>query len=517
MTANIQISSVQLKTAGLVYITMPVLLFLGCMLRPWIAVPSVLLALTALVVSIRFVRRSSDNDERSLSMSIWTILLVVGIVAGHCVLCGQFGLCVQVWDWFSRNATFRDLITHSWPVRYPNHGNTAMAFYFGHWLPAAFVGRGVLLATGSVDAAWRIGNFCLGLWTVAGVSIAFLLAGMRIGATSTGKMLVILPVLLSFCGCFFFGMWARSWLTGSVPAGSWAGCFEFTTNEDLLSWVFHQTVVPWIATALLWEEGRKAFPYMLFVLADIPLCGPFPATGLGWMVATVVVVELYHAVRDGRILKLISEVVTIPNAVGVIVVVPLVASMLFANSASGMVGPSWTGVASRKLFAAAWVAFFCCEVGVYGLALLRREIGNPYFWGCFSYLAVCPLVKIGHAHDFCMRASIPALFGVMIMCLGLALHGGRKFMLERLAVLICLVLCAYFYWNQSVGKIRSTIACYRTGRPVACDPLYTYDRDFAKFPISSEADRMMLVFSDHFYCKDPQQSVFFRHLAKDPQ
>lgn len=507
-----------LKIAALVYIALPTLIFLGCMLRPLVAIPAFALTVWALVLAMRHFSRTAVQEvgEKQLSLPWWLFLVLTAVVLGLCVLSGQFGVCLQMWDWFSRNATFRDLITHAWPVVYPKAGGMAMSFYCGHWLPPALVGRGVLLATGSLDVAWRIGNICLGLWTVLGVEITVLLILTRVKARSVLAILVALLVFVTFEGTGFIGKWVLIWKNNAQFRGPWSVLFQFTSNSALLSWVFHQTVVPWLATALF-LDGRRMFPCSVFILALIPLCGPFPAVGLGWMLAVMALTAAARTRVRAAWRDLVKSLATFPNLVGVLVVVPLVAALLFTNSATGQVGPAWSDVQPRSYFFHRWMLFVVCEIGVYSAVLLTRFWRNPMYWAAFSFLALCPLLQIGPSCDFCMRASIPALFAVMAMVIEYVLDGSWRRWWAKVLLAACLLYCGFEVGSEMCKIVIRTNALKAQGMTVVCDPLYTYDRNLDEFPIHEESDRLIVQFSNHFYCSRPEETFFFRYLAKSPK
>lgn len=84
------------------------------------------------------------------------------------------------------------------------------------------------------------------------------------------------------------------------------------------------------------------------------------------------------------------------------------------------------------------ILFVLLEAGIY-LYLLFRDVEDKGLFGVVAIsLMVIPFIKIGTAGDFCMRASIPGLFIVMLWCIE-ALGKKRKNL--RIAILlICLVI-----------------------------------------------------------------------------
>ena len=503
-----------LKAVGLTYIALPTVVYAVGMLRPWIGIPAAVLMLAALVVSVRTVRKGQgETEEEGLTISIWMLAVFACVAVLWCILCGQGALCIQVWDWFSRNATFRDLITHEWPVIYPSQDGAALSFYFGHWLPAAVIGRSVMLLTGSLDKAWAIGNACLGLWTAAGVFIVMLLLLRRLRVRSAVVMLMIVAVLMLFWGSGHVGRWFLLWKNGTVHGGPWSVLFQFTPNNQLLAWVFHQTVVPWVATLLL-LDGERSFPYAAFVVALVPLCGVFPSVGLAWILAALLAVAAFKAFSGRMVGSFVRSLITLPNLVGILVIAPLVAAFLLTNTAAGEVQPAWVGVQPKMYFVHRWLLFVTCEVGFYALLLLRWGRKSVLYWATFSFLLFCPLLKVGSGCDFCMRSSIPALFVVMVLVLEYLLHAERRRWPSK-ALLACLLLMAAWEVGKGMANtIKATCQYRAASKPLAYDPLYTYDQDLSKFKWKTPKDRLIIEFSSNILCKRPDETFFFKYLAR---
>ena len=516
MKCNVFLRDWALKAVGLVYITLPTVVYAIGMLRPWIGIPAAALILAALVVSIRTLHKGqAETTGEGLTISIWMLAVFACVAVFWCILCGQGALCVQMWDWFSRNATFRDLITHEWPVIYPNQHGAALSFYFGHWLPAAVIGRSVMLLTGSLDKAWAIGNACLGLWTAAGVFIVMLLLLLKFRARSVLVMLMIIVMLVFFCGSGYVGLWVRLWWkNGVAPLGPWSGPFQFTSNNALLAWVFHQTVVPWVATLLLLDRAR-CFPYAAFVVSLVPLCGVFPAVGLAWILAALLVVAATKAFGGRSLGPFVESLFTLPNLVGILVVVPLVSALLFTNTAAGEVQLAWVGVPSKLRFLCHWLFFVTCEVGLYALMLLRWGRRNVLYWAAFSFLLLCPLLKIGSACDFCMRSSIPALFVVMVLVQEYLLNTERWYLPSKVLLAALLLMAGVEVEKHMANTIQATCRFRAAAKPLAFDPLYTYDQDFSATSVKEKIkDRLMIEFSSNILCRRPDETFFFKYLAK---
>lgn len=93
----------------------------------------------------------------------------------------------------------------------------------------------------------------------------------------------------------------------------------------------------------------------------------------------------------------------------------------------------------NNIFRLAYIMFFLLiEVGIY-LCLLYRDVEDK---GLFNVvvvsLIVIPFISIGNSNDFCMRASIPGLFVVMLWCIESL--GKRRMNIRVIALMVCLLI-----------------------------------------------------------------------------
>ena len=496
------------------YIAVPTLIFSLGMLRPLVGIPVAALVMASVVSAIRRMRRNPLKEDDDAVVRIPTLLVLAVLAVGWCIVCGQFEVCFQTWDWHFRNATLRDLITHSWPVRYPRHSDAAMSFYIGHWLPSALVGRATMFATGALETSWRVASCCLGVWTALGVLLAWLLALARFRARTGWTVTFVISAFVLFSG--MGEVLGRTFLTfkngAGYCSGPWSELFQFTPNTELLAWVFHQTVVPWIATLLL-LDGRRSFGHAGLLLALVLLCAPFPAVGLAWILAFLLAAAAHDALEGKSFRRFLMSFATFPNIVGFLVVVPVVAAYLVTNSASGSVGPAWIGVHSVSYFVKRWLLFVVCEVGFYALFLLPGHRRDPLYWAVFTFLAACPLLKIGESCDFCMRASIPALLVVAVMAAGDVVDLGMR-RLRGVALFAGLVVASQIPCSFFGRVVGDTVKWRSMGASVVRDSIRTYDRDMGEIPIKNNADRIGVYFTRNMYCENPDDTFFFRCLAR---
>ena len=114
-----------------------------------------------------------------------------------------------------------------------------------------------------------------------------------------------------------------------------------------------------------------------------------------------------------------------------------------------------------------YVMFILLEVGIYILFLYKYQKKNPLFYIIIGCLLIIPLFRVGYGSDFCMRASIPALILLMLMCLQSyteALKNKKYIYIGALtAVLIIGAITPLHEINRAINK---TIYYQRNGKNI---------------------------------------------------
>ena len=507
----------------LAYLTLPTVVFLLGWLRWELGIPAGIAVLAALGRAFR--RKRADGavtlapiaePAERLEIAVPVALALVACIVAWCVLAGQGGFVMQSGDWNWRNATFRDLITHEWPVRYDDW-NRALVFYVGHWLPSALVGKLVLAVTDSLPCAWRLGNIALLFWTATGVVLGFSQLLLILKARSVRSQFAVLALLVFLGGMDVVGAMAlnfKQMLAGLPPENPWWNfcdwwsiVFNYTSNSTCLFWVFHQAVPAWMAILFIARGARLS--EVAFLASLLAIYCPLPATGVAFAVCVLVL----HRVRSGgEFAAVFRACASLPNFVGVLVVVPLVAAFICSNPAAGRLSFAWTEMGTT-FFLRRWTLFFVCELGLYFLLTFGCCRRNPWWWYALAWLAFCPLVRIDGGADFCMRASIPAFLVLGV----LAFHSARRLRAERswkwAALVGCLVVGSYVPTKEMVWEIYHIS---RLGLGVVVeDRIVTFDQDLeASFAEKYNWPGIGDWITSKCNVKSPDERFFFRCLAR---
>ena len=175
---------------AILYLSLPTVCFLLFWVRPVVGIIAASLLVFAVVRLFRGAGDCTELDRmmpscETIRIPPFACMTLVTVLFVWCILTGQGGVVPQSSDWHWRNALFRDLITHRWPVVYPEW-DRALVFYCGHWLPAACATKLIVALGMNLELSWHVGNVFLLVWTYSGVLIVFLQKGAGDIATNFG-------------------------------------------------------------------------------------------------------------------------------------------------------------------------------------------------------------------------------------------------------------------------------------------------------------------------------------------
>ena len=549
-----RVSYLQCKRAAFFCLALPSAIFAIGFLRWYVGFPIACLLTVAYVFSLRDMRY---EEERTVFLSVPTLIFILVTVAFWCYLSGLGNLYAQSEDWAARNAIFRDLIRMDWPVVYASK-KAALVYYIGYWLPAALLGKGTLALTGRLSVAWTVGNLALLAWSVVCVFLTLLLVLVYLQTASKRQTWLVVLLFVFFSGPDIIGTVYNTLVRGwAFPLHlEWWSVYQFSSMTTALHWVFNQSVFAWMATVLFLFE-RRVRNYAL-IIACLLSASPLPAVGLGGYMVGYAFVLLWRARRERETGRFWRDVFTVQNLIAVFTLLPLyflyyktnlavnvgqiytvtpprdirgiffllscaavltlLAVLLYRHGAKSFMRVWGTVITTLLLVVGVMIfdpttrisyfLFLTLEVFVFLLLIWGDGKSNPIFWLTWGIAMLCPLITVGTAADFCMRASIPVVFILMILCLRYLLsHTSllreRAWSWEKGAYVVLLGVIV-------LGAVTPTVEFYRGALEFAkgyraYDWIYTFDRIF-EGPLAS-LDR-------NFIANGYEETLFYRFLAK---
>jgi hypothetical protein len=447
------------KRVSLLYLMIPFLIFCLGYLKTSI---SIIITLIFLWMILRdWVLKS--QEEPSISFSIRNIILTLGVVMLWVGLSGIGGFAFQNIDFHMRNAILRDLINFDWPVKY--YTNTLnpsipynLVYYIGFWLPAAIVGK---------FAGWLAANIALYIWTVLGVVLTLYLLSSRIKLT---------PIKIIILLIFFSGMDGLGTLIKMIALPQsinslwppifhlewWMPGYQYSSFTTQLFWVFNQAIPAWVCMAFLFVTRERKIMLLIWSLccffAPLPAIGMFPYVLLKFprelinienlnasekmQTARVFLLRLY---RDAR------AFLSVENVLGGGIILGISLLYFLSNVQS-------TNRSASQIQSYSWILYiiFVLFDGLILWWMLKGRYKNDLNWYLAGFLLLAiPLIKVGNANDFCMRASIPTLFMLFIWSAEtLSIPGIR--VKTGLLLLLCLgAITPLYEINRSIFRTAS--------------------------------------------------------------
>lgn len=481
---------------GCVLLLLNILVFFTTWLRWYIGIPAAILMIVAMVIAGKTML--ADKEIFQVRRSVFVLLMAVAVA--WVLLSGIGGLAAQKGDMHWRNAIFRDLINFAWPVRYPGASDSSLSYYFAFWLIPAITGKAAAYFFNE-QAGWVAANITTALYACAVLFIVIILLAARFRAGSLKKALPLLAILLFFSGMDIIPLITAVDIDIIIARAhiEWWNHYQYSSNATQLAWVFNQALPAWLAVSLYLHE-KKIRHYALLGGLLLPY-GPLPFVGLFWLMATSALTGLRAAVRDSGMKEFVGNVFSVPNLLTAGVIFPIFGLFYFSNSAAsggGLGGNSWDML---------YVPFIVFEFLLYIILIWRNTFGKIGFMPVVIGLTVIPFITLGNAQDFCMRASIPLLFMLMVFILEYLLNDTknpkRKTKMpgfRMTLLLICLAFGSVTAFVEFGATVHRTFVNVRDGEPMYADSFGSLNNE--------DMNR------DNFVTEHTSDTLFYCYLAK---
>ena len=401
----ISIRNSTIRILGYSLLLVNILLFFLTWLRWPVGIP----AAAVLLAGFFFLVRDVLQDQRTIQVSIATLLGLCGLMLAWTLFCGLGGVFPQKGDLHWRNAILHDLINYDWPVRYLDLADSSLTYYIAFWLGPSLLGKFAALF-GGAQAGWIMANAAYAVYCAAILCVVLLLLISYLNAVSFRRMLLVATILVFFSGLDVIPTLIKQSGSGHMTLGThleWWDLTQYSSNTTQLAWVFNQAVPAWLVTALLFHE-RKMDHYAFLGLMLLPY-GPLPFLGIFMILALSAMFNLLVATFKRQLQLGLAEVFSWPNLASGLTILPIFYFYFAMNKTTTEHGLDWN---TLPLFN--YLFFIMTEFMIYALLLMRSSLKKKFFLISVIGLLMIPRLKIGVGQDFSMRVSIPLLFILMI-------------------------------------------------------------------------------------------------------
>lgn len=495
---KIKIKSHAVLTAGLVFLALPVLIFVLGWFRLYIAVPAALLLAGTCVLAVREWRKDTTEVE-------FDILFLIILAVFSVVICLVSDIGEYMWgttDHAYRRAVLRDLTDYRWPVIYDlanqtdpvsssylGTGRVAFSYYVTYWMVPSLAGK---------VAGFEAGNFILLLYSAAGIFLTVITSCFFLRKQSYA---------LLFTLTFFSGLDFIPYMVyGAIGTEDWMWLEGYTRHISMISNinnlmnVFNQCIPCWLIVAMLLVQKEKK---------NIGLTASLMFAFSPWATIGMIPLAIWALLKDKPKIK---ALLSICNIIPPLLILAVYAPSYTANSrAVSVSGPTWSFYDSFGSFAVGYLMIAAVEILPFALILWKRFHKMSLFFVTFGSLLLIPLYKVSSQNDFTMRGTMPALFVVSVLLAG-AINGyisenrkkknrGSGDLIRLLGYLLLMLVMSLVAFQMILVTLVSSFD--GTERPDE------YIGSFGDINNGFEVD----VIDEQFFVRDYENTLFYGHLA----
>ncbi len=384
------------------YLSLPVLIFAGGWLKPYIS----LLFVIVLLVSIILVFASFKEKKPERKYPIIKLVLILGVIFVWTLLSGSGGIFgLQNSDYVAHNGRLFDLINYNWPVIYSN-GQT-FVYYFAYYLPNALLGKLI---------GYQLASQLMLLWLYLGVSMTVFWV-FRILKVKPSWFIVFLFIFFSGMDALGYMLTGQGFFIGRGIKGGrdgieyWARGDEFigyNSNTFLLYWSPNHVIGGWLVSALVFYEmiNLKRVTNILFIWTLSLLWSPFITVGL----LPFMIYSFFSKLKENY-----KEILNFQNLIGGGLMGIVFSAFYLAGSTLKNPGNWIWNIVNITDFWPHLAFFYLLEFLIYALIVIEAwdkmtRNFRSFFVISIGILLVLPIYSYGQYNDLMLRASIPALF-----------------------------------------------------------------------------------------------------------
>lgn len=415
-----------------IYMIVPFLIFaVGWMgKRYWVPIVPILI-----LCCYKASKEASNCWMPRLSIeNIFKILFIILVICIWVYFSGIGKFVYQNTDHNCRNAIYEVMVLKEWPIInydinisginvFPEEVSaTSLVYYIGFWLPAAIVGKmfGV-----SVGYGFQF------FWAVLGIFLVYYF----ICARKEKLLLWPLAILIFFSGLDIVGQYLRGENIFAIANDAhiewWGEPYQYSSMTTQLFWVFNQAIPAWLCTIVAYMQKNNRS--IVLILSCCMLSSTFPFVGLSALVVFWIFSRKYEVQGYGTKKEYIKkymycwakDTLTIQNIIGGGIVGIFSFLYLISNVSGNRIMDENLLGANYDNNLLKYITFIIIEILVYFLLLYKTNKKNGLYYCILICLCIIPPIKVGTAGDFCMRASIPALFILMLFVMD-GLEWARK-------------------------------------------------------------------------------------------
>lgn len=468
---------------ALAYLFVPLLVFFNAFLNLWGIIFSIVFVYFIYKVYLSLISKEINLFKKK--DVIYRIIAVV-LMMTWVYLSGIGGFTYQNDDFWARNAIYRDLINYDWPVIYdlslePDYvanllgtEKVAFSYYYIFWLPIALLSKLFKLS-------WFVSNVLLYFYVVLGLFLVLYFLNRKLGKCSY----IALFLLIGFSGLDVIRFVIRNDYLPTIEHIEWYGDFfyQYSSNTTQLFWVFNQSVPIWLLMSIMLNLNKYSLGLCALAFAYSP-----------WAMFGLLPYMFYIFIKN------IKESINFENITICLLMLLIFGAFYFCGQ-KGSNGFHISFLYFENSYKA-YLMLMLLEVIVY-FTLIGKNKYEYYYVTLYSLLLI-PFIQ-DESLNFCMRASIPALFMLMYYVIR-SLYDNKNVI--KVITIAVLVIGAYTPFTEIYRSVDNTLNWHEY---IIRDEIYSFGDTHYNGDDREDSIKMI---SDQFFAYDYQNSFFFKRLAK---
>lgn len=425
-----RISKRGLIMMAVIWLALPLVLFMLFWVRMWIGLPLSVLVIIGVIKVCREVR----NPDSCVMVVDWRFWLLAVLMLAFVVFAGIGGFFYQFfWDHAFRNRVFEELIDNPWPVVREDGANfQLLSYYLGFWLPAA--------ALAKITGSMIVGDISLLIYAWVGGMLALMFVSRFVGVKKGSLVVFLFFVLYAGLDIVLMLIYVTDYtfsfegLIYNCIDGPTTLFYDPTVSRQFFC-IYNSGIPAWVALGLLWCQ-RYSFSTLCLAYSLIFIFAPIPALGI------LPVMAMW-------ILTHIKKSFTLWNASGILVFT-VVGLYYLANNNGGAIRADmdydWPDRYWRMLL---YVIFTYAVYFPFIWGLIKH---NLLFWSLLATALVFTEFTLGGENDLAWKVFLPFGCYMSVMVLKAALRT-PSWVWWKKSVFFCVLSVAFlgsfgFYLNQ---------------------------------------------------------------------
>jgi hypothetical protein len=387
------------------------LLFIGTWFQYGIATAVIIIILGSLAPSINELLGTQAEAWKVEKIPLPGFIISIIILAIWTAMSGIGGAGVQSVDYLAGNAILRDLMVKDPPLVYTHPFKEGkeyyLVYYIGYYLPGALFGK---------ITNWQWANIITWMWSYIGILISFSWFCLF---TARGLKTTPRVCLAGLFFCLASGLDIIGYMiTSPVPFELshhlewWAYMAQIPSQTSLIYWVPQQAIAAWVATLIVYYHiSYRTKPILLGIpMACLPLWSPLAAIGL----VPFILYTIIKKIKEGKLTQLFS----LENLIGAPMIALITLSYLGSSYFNFPIG-----INTRYDSYWRYALLICIDIlpliliASVGVCNKMTSTNTKIVFGIASIiLLILPSFLMGDYNDIVMRASIPSLLILYILC-----------------------------------------------------------------------------------------------------